>query len=115
MNMNETIAEGRRLDAAATPGPWEVRPSGGGFKIGDSQQYDAVAGNYEYEEGGVIEENDADLIVWARNNLPALLDTLDRVREEADDLAHSDDGKHSYEFGLSEAGKRILAVLDGGQ
>lgn len=80
MNMNETIAEGRRLLDEALPGPWNL-----------------------------------ELIVWARNNLPALLDTLDRVREEADDLAHSDDGKHSYEFGLSEAGKRILAVLDGGQ
>lgn len=36
-----------------------------------------------------------------------------RVREIADDLANSDDGKHSYEFGLSEAGKRIITALNG--
>jgi hypothetical protein len=40
-----------------------------------------VAGNYDYDSGGIVEGADAALIVAMRNALPVLLDQLDSYRE----------------------------------
>ncbi|WKK11955.1 hypothetical protein QYN14_25750 [Rhodococcus ruber] len=73
----EQIAEGRRLLAAATPGPWVVggRSRTGGVYFGNQ--------NPEVEgPSGDAWDSDAELIVWARNNLPALLDRLERAQAD---------------------------------
>ncbi len=70
------IAQGRRLLNAATPGPWHVERD---------STYDHMNGEVETcsvaAEGGFLDADDsadAGFIVWARNNLPALLETLER-------------------------------------
>ncbi|MCF8784140.1 hypothetical protein [Rhodococcus ruber] len=72
----EQIAEGRRLLDAATPGPWRVqRDATYDHMNGEVETYSVAA------EDGFMDADDAadaELIVWARNNLPALLDRLDR-------------------------------------
>lgn len=85
-------AEGRRLLEKATPGPWSVEYSeiGDGpdrrliaFVMGSDETYVVV----DEDPAGVDEPSpDARLIVYAVNNLPALLSAvaaLERERDEA--------------------------------
>ncbi|MHC3368785.1 hypothetical protein ACYAFX_28735 (plasmid) [Rhodococcus aetherivorans] len=71
------IAEGRRLLDAATPGPWEL--------AGDRNQWGeerVIASDGEMAKPLFSSRRaEADLIVWARNNLPALLDENARLRD----------------------------------
>ena len=41
---------------------------------------DEVAGNYDHEEGGIIDPDDLALIVWCRNHADALADLADTVK-----------------------------------
>lgn len=59
------IAEGRRLLATATPGPWRVHESGDRL-LATAEPTDHLL--FATEEAG-----DAALIVWLRNNAEALL------------------------------------------
>ncbi len=77
----EQLDELRRLEAAATPGPWA---SNRGYEQGDPGVFVCpVAGGYVIacEDQGPSEA-DADLIVAARNALPSLLTGLDTARAE---------------------------------
>ncbi|MGW4581844.1 hypothetical protein ACWELP_24440 [Rhodococcus aetherivorans] len=71
----EQIAEGRRLLDEADPAPWHLvmRP---------------VTTIVDDDGMGIAQpfSHNADLIVWARNNLPALLDALDEAECEAERL-----------------------------
>lgn len=116
----------RKLEAAATPGPW-VRgwysgqaegkcpcdrkgpllakvpqtqyPGDGPFHVHETDFFEddhaitgpdlleQVAGNYDYEQGGIVSRADADLIVALRNAAPELLasePTLDAAWAEAE-------------------------------
>lgn len=81
MTDRDLIAEGRALDTAATPPPW--------FNVGN----DLVGGRCIRTELAVPSadygrtlvdliagDSDAALIVWMRNNLPALLDALEAAQ-----------------------------------
>ncbi|NCL73749.1 hypothetical protein [Rhodococcus sp. YH1] len=79
------IAEGRRLLDEATPGPWRVqRDATYDHMNGEVETYSVAA------EGGFLDDAaDAELIVWSRNNLPALLDRLERIELERIELAEA--------------------------
>lgn len=76
------IKELRRLERAATPGPWETTTWDGLLYVASVQQ---LQGSYVCELGIGSDgaERDAALIAAARNALPALL----RVAEAARELA----------------------------
>ena len=69
----------RKLEAAATPGPWRSR-------VNDQRPYKHVAFSREREEMYTtppLEATDADLIAAMRNALPALLKLAGHVAEDA--------------------------------
>ncbi|WP_155948250.1 hypothetical protein [Rhodococcus aetherivorans] len=76
------IAEGRRLLDAATHVPWEL--------AGDRNQWGeerVIASDGEMAKPLFSSRRaEADLIVWARNNLPALLEALDDAECESERL-----------------------------
>lgn len=72
------IAEGRRLLDEADPGPWTSHPS----ERSPGLTAIAIPGSMH----PVANTPDAELIVWARNNLPALLDALDDAECESERL-----------------------------
>ena len=89
------IAEGRRLAEAATPGPWEQDDT----EIYRKDAYDhrgrkvwVAAADLASEQSG---REDAELIVWARNHLPALLDAAEKVA--AVQALHTPDEGHNPE------------------
>ncbi len=75
MNMDEMIVEGRRLLDEADHAPWHLvmRP---------------VTTIVDDDGMGICQpfSHNAELIVWARNNLPALLDALDDAECESERL-----------------------------
>ena len=72
----DQISEGWRLLDAATPGPWDIHPS----ERTPALTAIAIPGSMH----PVAEPADAELIVWARNNLPALLAALDDAECESE-------------------------------
>jgi hypothetical protein len=68
----DTIREGRALEKAATPGPWNP-----------SALYGPGPSEREDQSTEAAEQGSADraLIAWARNNLLVLLDSAERLRE----------------------------------
>lgn len=42
--------------------------------------FDEVAGNFDYEEGGIIRREDAEFIAHAREDVPALVAEVERLR-----------------------------------
>lgn len=61
-----------------------------GYKEGDEEVFDSqICGNYDYEEGGVVKEEDNDLICAMRNALPDLLAELETLRAIVGELATS--------------------------
>lgn len=73
----DLIAEGRKLLAAATASPWWISGMGDIYAGDGSGDSPAVA--------DVAERSDAELIVWMRNNLPAVLDALEAAHSYAVD------------------------------
>ncbi|WP_343466376.1 hypothetical protein AAI421_14575 [Rhodococcus aetherivorans] len=71
------IAEGRRLLDAATPEPFVVSDDNGVFAHVQSL-YRIEKDGWKERVASNMRTTDAELIVWARNNLPALLDRLER-------------------------------------
>lgn len=69
----------RALEAKATPGPWYGRPS----FLTDTFQ---IHGERQVVVAGVSRGRDAEFIIASRNAIPALLDELDRLREEGEKL-----------------------------
>ncbi len=100
------IAEGHRLDKAATPGPWEQDDT----EIYRKDAYDhrgrkvwVAAADLASEQSG---REDAELIVWARNHLPALLDAAEKL-DRATDLfekwaAEESEHRAAGEYGIAE-------------
>lgn len=96
MTTNDLIAEARKLDAAATPGPWIVEHEhrvdgvvqiGGGhpntYWVGAVIEADGytICGNTDYDSGGVASKpEDAAFIARARTLLPQLADALEAER-----------------------------------
>lgn len=79
----EQIAEGRRLLDAATPGPWNLDTDRHGH---DEVSHRRMVGMSEVVAQVGRVRPDAELIVWARNNLPALLAALDDAECESERL-----------------------------
>lgn len=77
---NALIAEGRRLISVVTPGPWEAD----GSEIYRADAYDEDTGARVWvgetcnPDEHSLSANNAYLIVWARNELPGLLDRLEQ-------------------------------------
>jgi hypothetical protein len=114
---SDLIAEGRRLLAEATPGPWEIddersRYEGGRYLNGDliADDDDCIHGIHGPGGAAIVktdcgvyppERPDAALICWARNNLPRLLDGLQGLTAERDtyrDELKARDGHQAAEW-----------------
>lgn len=84
------IAEGHRLDKAATGGPWETHVSRTDVLPGRETR-EIVRPNGDLHPWNVLKvgntccwpptDADAELIVWARNHLPVLLDAAEKVAD----------------------------------
>jgi hypothetical protein len=82
------VADGRRLDGLATSGPWETRISRTDVLPGRETR-EIVCPNGNLHPWNVLKvgnqccwpptDTDADLIVWTRNHLAALLDAAEAV------------------------------------
>lgn len=116
----------RDLLASATPGPWCVYEESDGADDSVSEVMQA-RGIMSEESGGLNHGTDyelftlpdADLIVAMRNELPAILDHLDRLEEVAK-AARAYCGRNGAmdDIGYSLGGKELdeaLARLDGGK
>lgn len=101
----DLIAEGRRLEAAATPGPWltEKPPKDAdgwatGVVVAATARGQAL---YATPPGGSFPESDRQLIAFLRNHTAALLDAADAERRLRELLAgcyggaalYADDGE----------------------
>lgn len=89
MTDRDLIAEGRAVDAAATPGPWYacVNDLIGGkcVQVVDTPASETPPGNHVVDM--VFRDADAEHIVWMRNNLRAVLDELKAARAAYTKLA----------------------------
>lgn len=84
----QTIDELRRLEKEATPGEWSVsQEDGSGFDLAIySSDTGFVVSNGLEGDGGVDTHKTADFICSLRNNAKALLDEIERLREENERL-----------------------------
>lgn len=88
MTDRDLITEGRALLAAATPAPWDVADEIDGVRAGRPTVVKATKGDRRHRVVTVSQtrhhhepaEPNVALIVWMRNNLPALLDELEEAR-----------------------------------
>lgn len=80
----------KQLDAikqraeAATPGPWrkpDEYDDGHDIHCGPVDGPIKIAGNYDYEEGGILETADRDFISSARTDVPRLVAALEHALE----------------------------------
>jgi hypothetical protein len=85
----------RRLETAATPGPWEHHSAGTGIRGGGSYNFITLPGGKGIiaERGNSGTPADAEFIVAARNQLPGILAALDAV------LALAEQWRYKGEFG----------------
>ncbi|OHD15016.1 MAG: hypothetical protein A2Y38_25720 [Spirochaetes bacterium GWB1_59_5] len=98
----DQISEGWRLLDAATPGPWDIHPS----ERTPALTAIAIPGSMH----PVAEPADAELIVWARNNLPALLDRLEVALTKLTRVELALDSAHGDMVYVDD----IQAAMDGG-
>ena len=106
--MTIDLSEGERLLAEATPGPWESVPlESGGFDVTtvpSRSGYSRAFGLVAKDAGG----DDADAIVWLRNNAPAL---IQRARD-ADDLQRDLDDRRGQRTAMRLAHAETTAERD---
>lgn len=82
MIAKEQIAEARALHAASTQGEWSVRSSiGGHIYCDDHEPRVLLQMNTHFPYAA-----DVAAIAWSHNNLPALLDEIERLRGEVGQL-----------------------------
>lgn len=84
---DEGLEKLKALADAATPGPWRL----GWYHdktwfddyhtISTENGRTEVCGNYDYEEGGVVYENDAPFIAAAREAIPELIHYIQGLRK----------------------------------
>lgn len=80
--LSRTIARLRQLEAAATPGPWEVSIIREFLKAGENA--DIVSNLPLPDEFEYPDRSDAKFIAEMRNALPQLLDRLEKLEAVAD-------------------------------
>ena len=88
VTLAKTIAEGRRLIAAATKGPWHYGPSRncpGCFYIGQPAHCVTLAHVHNFPDSQ--REANARIIVLAVNAFPALLDVAEAAARETEENA----------------------------
>ena len=68
--------------------------------------FTTVAGNYDYEAGGILSDPDAAFIAHARQDISALL----RVAEAAADWLHEEDSFSPYDDSDAHAAVRAIEV-----
>jgi hypothetical protein len=85
---DERLAELRALADAATSGAWTIEdcsePGSSGFRI-YNEAGDCIAGNFDYEVGGVLERVDAEFIAASRAAVPELLAEVEQMKAERDE------------------------------
>lgn len=100
------LAELRRIEQAATPGPWGVEYDGPDGACVRTEQPETDMPHLSKEKhvacycfNGQLEnpEADATFIAAARNALPALLDEVERLQAIVRDLAKHDPGEGGLE------------------
>lgn len=107
----ETIAEGRRLIAEATKGPWHYGPSRncpGCFYIGQPAHCVTLAHVHNFPDSQ--REANARIIVLAVNALPALLDVAEAAAAYQEEMAALGNG---VDPALSAALSALGLVTDG--
>lgn len=88
IDIQETINHLRELDQNASPAPWEVWGAGEGgntsieHPMGDVLERGERGTGHMREDITWVREADADIIVEARNAIPALLTEIDRLSNE---------------------------------
>lgn len=133
----ERHAEARKRCEVATAGPWarggwggqchmpehvaKGHPGGGKCKydtyfaesddhhelVSRSVENSLVAGNYEYDAGGIVGEADSDFIAAARTDLPDALDEIERLRTGIREFALEAERR-----GMSALAGSLLVWLD---
>lgn len=112
----------RRLVAEASPGPWTLGcyfddgklctdGTTGTHSISSTVTKEEVCGNYDYEEGGVIEERDARLIVLAPQLALSLASYKEAVGEVKAALESGREATRGHESSCDE-GVCAEALLD---
>lgn len=133
--MHPALTKLQTIEQAATKGPWfssgdavPWRPgqrspfSDVGAAIGTNEgEGDVVAGGLQDEQGGavgVLLNDDANLIVAARNALPALIAALVEIEQVATFLARPDEPgecetyeQAEHNGGRRDAAKDLLAII----
>lgn len=115
MTPADKLKELREALEGATPGPWsacedddhEIQSPAAKPFIAD------VAGNYEWEEGGIIRRADRDAIVALMNAAPALIAIAEAAAKIAD-LSRKWDFDVAELFGPAEELEDALGRLGGG-
>lgn len=100
---NEQLAEIRKRAEATTAGPWYVSALAEGY-IYAGGEFTVVASTVEYNEDGSVHtrlDNDKsvdnqEFIAHARQDVPALLAEVERLRREISFIAHVDLLKNAY-------------------
>lgn len=84
----DELAAWEALAAAATPGPWRIEEEQISYATSGYRLYDpannCVAGNFDYEVGGICERGDAEFIAAARTDIPRLAAALRSAWAERD-------------------------------
>jgi hypothetical protein len=88
MNFTELIERLRKLEKAATPGPWgnETDKNPGGYRNVITGQVSQIVARTATSQSSEIPCNNGRLIVETRNALPGILDELEILKEENYDL-----------------------------
>jgi hypothetical protein len=92
----EQLAEIKARAEAASPGPWNAYAGEPDHVIQDVNCV-VVAGNYDYEDGGIIAPEDTAFIIAARTDVPALLAENERLRELTETCTCYDGNPANYD------------------
>ena len=122
MTLAEIIAEVRRLDREATPGPWELDPmaefvlaDGGQMNVLEVRGWGYLKRTLDNTNADAVQRANGELAAFARTALPRLL----AVAEAAMEMVNAENDFHAF-YGFTGADtKRVLerrlaafAVLD---
>lgn len=118
MNKLETVlAELKRLDAEATPGPWHIVSTDGtdftaiSTELGSEELEHEVLGASEWLR---IKESDLYLLSTYRNQTPKLIKVIEKLIEQRDELLEglwSD--LNRTEERITASNKEIESILEG--
>lgn len=95
---NADMAEIKKRAEAATEGPWNK------FPIVDNDEFVVIGGDMVAET--VYEEADATFIAHARQDVPALLAEVERLRKALEDVVYE-----QYEIGAGFVATKTLEIV----